>query len=197
MRRENTLGGLATRFIELIKKTPTHSINLNEVVKALRVQKRRIYDITNVLEGVGLISKSLKNKIHWTGVVNPPKRIDESTKARDIIEKLKSEESELDKVIADSEKQLREIITKEEYKEFAFITQDDLALLSITQEYSNKKLLLVNTEASTKVMKVKEDDSYLLQLQDIDEDPKIYLINKDEQKFSLKDEDTLVQMFGN
>jgi hypothetical protein len=31
------------------------------------VQKRRIYDITNVLEGIGLIQKYKKNKIRWAG----------------------------------------------------------------------------------------------------------------------------------
>jgi transcription factor E2F3 len=29
------------------------------------VQKRRIYDITNVLEGIGLIEKRGKNNIRW------------------------------------------------------------------------------------------------------------------------------------
>lgn len=28
-------------------------------------QKRRIYDITNVLEGIGLIEKESKNSIRW------------------------------------------------------------------------------------------------------------------------------------
>ena len=31
----------------------------------LQVQKRRIYDITNVLEGIGLIEKKSKNNIQW------------------------------------------------------------------------------------------------------------------------------------
>ena len=30
-------------------------------------QKRRIYDITNVLEGIGLIEKRTKNNIQWKG----------------------------------------------------------------------------------------------------------------------------------
>jgi hypothetical protein len=29
------------------------------------VQKRRIYDITNVLEGIGLIEKKSKNNVRW------------------------------------------------------------------------------------------------------------------------------------
>lgn len=28
-------------------------------------QKRRIYDITNVLEGIGLIEKKTKNQVRW------------------------------------------------------------------------------------------------------------------------------------
>ena len=36
---------------------------MNEASKTLEVQKRRIYDITNVLEGIGLIEKTIKNKI--------------------------------------------------------------------------------------------------------------------------------------
>jgi hypothetical protein len=31
------------------------------------LQKRRIYDITNVLEGIGLIEKKSKNNIQWKG----------------------------------------------------------------------------------------------------------------------------------
>ena len=32
-----------------------------------QVQKRRIYDITNVLEGINLIEKKSKNNIQWKG----------------------------------------------------------------------------------------------------------------------------------
>lgn len=40
---------------------------MNDASNILQVQKRRIYDITNVLEGVGLLSKTFKNKIKWVG----------------------------------------------------------------------------------------------------------------------------------
>jgi predicted transcriptional regulator len=42
-------------------------VDLNDTVGKLAVQKRRIYDITNVLEGIGLIQKYKKNKIRWAG----------------------------------------------------------------------------------------------------------------------------------
>lgn len=45
-------------------------MDLNDTVGKLAVQKRRIYDITNVLEGMGLIEKYKKNKIRWAGKDN-------------------------------------------------------------------------------------------------------------------------------
>jgi len=46
----------------LIRNTPYHTVDLNDAVKALDVQKRRIYDITNVLEGKSLFAlEILKN----------------------------------------------------------------------------------------------------------------------------------------
>uniref|UniRef100_A0A1I8AYZ8 E2F_TDP domain-containing protein n=1 Tax=Meloidogyne hapla TaxID=6305 RepID=A0A1I8AYZ8_MELHA len=40
-------------------------LNLNEAAELLGVPKRRLYDITNVLEGVDLIEKVGKNSIKW------------------------------------------------------------------------------------------------------------------------------------
>lgn len=40
-------------------------MNLNEATEMLCVPKRRIYDITNVLEGIDLIEKSGKNSVKW------------------------------------------------------------------------------------------------------------------------------------
>ena len=37
----------------------------NCAAKQLKVQKRRIYDITNVLEGIRLIEKNSKNHVRW------------------------------------------------------------------------------------------------------------------------------------
>ena len=67
-RMENSLGELTRKFIQLIKESKDDlSVDLNEAADLLHVQKRRIYDITNVLEGIGLIEKTIKNKIRWKG----------------------------------------------------------------------------------------------------------------------------------
>ena len=46
-----------------------------------QVQKRRIYDITNVLEGIGLIEKKSKNNIQWKGGATTPDEPEEDATA--------------------------------------------------------------------------------------------------------------------
>ena len=50
-RKENSLDELTRDFIQYVKDTKNMRLNLNDIVKELNVKKRRIYDITNVLEG--------------------------------------------------------------------------------------------------------------------------------------------------
>lgn len=40
-------------------------LDLNLVAQQLNAPKRRVYDVTNVLEGVQLIKKKSKNQIQW------------------------------------------------------------------------------------------------------------------------------------
>lgn len=51
----------------MIKNTENCTIDLNVAVEELGVQKRRIYDITNVLEGINYVEKLHKNTIKWIG----------------------------------------------------------------------------------------------------------------------------------
>lgn len=56
---------LTKKFVTLIEQADEGTIDLNRAAESLQVQKRRIYDITNVLEGIGLIEKKSKNNIQW------------------------------------------------------------------------------------------------------------------------------------
>ncbi|KAL3102271.1 hypothetical protein niasHS_003680 [Heterodera schachtii] len=62
-RQDSSLLRLTQRFLEL--HTKGGILNLNEAAQLLGVQKRRLYDITNVLEGIELIEKVGKNSIRW------------------------------------------------------------------------------------------------------------------------------------
>jgi len=64
-RYDSSLGLLTKKFVSLIKHAEGGTVDLNQAAEQLSVQKRRIYDITNVLEGIGLIEKKSKNNIQW------------------------------------------------------------------------------------------------------------------------------------
>lgn len=50
-RQDNSLDELTRAFIDYVCRSGEEHIDINDVVKKLKVKKRRIYDITNVLEG--------------------------------------------------------------------------------------------------------------------------------------------------
>lgn len=66
-RQENSLSSLTQRFVALVKQAETGLLDLNVASETLNVRKRRVYDITNVLEGIGLIEKTTKNMVQWKG----------------------------------------------------------------------------------------------------------------------------------
>mmetsp|Transcript_7628 Transcript_7628/g.18845 ORF Transcript_7628/g.18845 Transcript_7628/m.18845 type:complete len:775 (+) Transcript_7628:238-2562(+) len=69
-RYDSSLGLLTKKFVQILRASPDNSIDLNRAASELGVQKRRIYDITNVLEGIGLLIKRGKNHVSWNE--NPP-----------------------------------------------------------------------------------------------------------------------------
>ena len=69
---------LTSRFIALLQTSPTGVLDLQEAAQALKLgapgnaHTRRMYDITNVLEGVGIIEKASKKSIQWKGAGRGP-----------------------------------------------------------------------------------------------------------------------------
>lgn len=54
-RNNNSLEIITKKFINYISKLNTDAIDIKNVVNVLNIKKRRIYDITNVLEGKYII----------------------------------------------------------------------------------------------------------------------------------------------
>lgn len=98
-RHENSLGVLTRKFVRLIKNSPELTLDLNDAVKQLDVQKRRIYDITNVLEGIGYIEKLSKNKIKWVGQNEENNYLEEIKELNSKVKELEGEESKIEALI--------------------------------------------------------------------------------------------------
>jgi hypothetical protein len=64
-RFDNSLGILTKKFMAVVAESTTGVVDLNVASERLGVKKRRVYDITNVLEGIELLEKQSKNRIVW------------------------------------------------------------------------------------------------------------------------------------
>ncbi|KAF3790551.1 Transcription factor [Nymphaea thermarum] len=135
-RYDSSLGLLTKKFINLIKQAGDGVLDLNKAADTLEVQKRRIYDITNVLEGIGLIEKKLKNKICWKGFDGSrPGDVDSDiTFLQADLENLAVEERSLDDRISEMQDRLRELSGDENNKKLLYVTEEDIMGLSCFQK---------------------------------------------------------------
>ncbi|KZV30553.1 hypothetical protein F511_05703 [Dorcoceras hygrometricum] len=147
-RYDSSLGLLTKKFINLIKHAEDGILDLNNAAGMLEVQKRRIYDITNVLEGIGLIEKKLKNRIQWKGLdVSRTGQEDESlSDLQQEVENLKLEDGRLDEQIREMQERLRGLSEDENNQRWLFVTEDDIKNLPCFQ---NQTLIAIKAPHGT------------------------------------------------
>ncbi|XP_017132686.1 transcription factor E2F2 [Drosophila elegans] len=118
---------LTQKFVELMKANGG-SIDLKAATKILDVQKRRIYDITNVLEGIGLIDKGRHcSLVRWRGGgFNNEKDQEDYDLARSRTNQLKMQEDDLDKQLEYAQRNLRYVMQDPSNRSYAYVTRDDL-----------------------------------------------------------------------
>ncbi|XP_066170886.1 transcription factor E2F6 isoform X1 [Sylvia atricapilla] len=127
---------LTRRFMALLKKAPDGVLDLNEVARTLGVRKRRVYDITNVLDGIHLIRKRSKNLIQWIGnnLEQVVGRAPEQQNLRDELSDLSSMEEALDELIKNCAHQIFELIDDKENAKLAYVTYQDIRSIQAFQE---------------------------------------------------------------
>ncbi|KAG9397337.1 transcription factor E2F-like [Carpediemonas membranifera] len=62
----SNLGQISRRFVEILSSSP-EPLDIAAIANSLDIKQRRIYDITNVLEGCGFIKKEGKKRLKWCG----------------------------------------------------------------------------------------------------------------------------------
>uniref|UniRef100_H3A1F2 E2F transcription factor 6 n=1 Tax=Latimeria chalumnae TaxID=7897 RepID=H3A1F2_LATCH len=134
---------LTRRFMELMKEAPNGILDLNQVAKTLGVRKRRVYDITNVLDGIHLVQKRSKNLIQWVGSDvehRDPAEPNQSKqlKLREELAELTAMEEALDELIKDCAHQLFELTDNKENTKYpflyAYVTYQDVLGIQTFQE---------------------------------------------------------------
>lgn len=151
-RRENSLSELTGKFIALLKTSKEQCMGLNEAVATLKVQKRRIYDIVNVLEGIGLVEKCLKNRVKWKGALNIPVDVQtgkEVIQLRKEHKQLQDEERELTQEMEKLQDYFNKTSQSEIYSEYAFVTFDDISKFSSSGDNRAKNIIVVKANPGT------------------------------------------------
>ncbi|CAN6448523.1 unnamed protein product [Victoria cruziana] len=74
-RKEKSLGLLCQNFLVLYNREGVESVGLDEAASRLGVERRRIYDIVNVLESVGVLARKAKNQYSWKGFGGIPQAL--------------------------------------------------------------------------------------------------------------------------
>ncbi|XP_037048062.1 transcription factor E2F5 [Bradysia coprophila] len=131
-RTDKSLGILTRKFVQILQKTSNGVLDLKYAADVLNVkQKRRIYDITNVLEGIGLIEKKSKNSIQWRGfqreATSTPEEISNQVQSLEKeLDTLKRKEADLDKNCRLLEFNLHCMQTDPKFTYYSYVTWDDL-----------------------------------------------------------------------
>jgi hypothetical protein len=128
-RFDNSLSLLTKKFVDLFQTVadPVDGcLDLNEAAKSLGVAKRRIYDITNVLEGIDMLQKT-KNSVRWRGgpgahVVMSDDHKKQVLELREDMRKFQTEEEQLDALLEQMSRQVQTLLMEQT----AFVTHSDI-----------------------------------------------------------------------
>lgn len=141
-----SLTRIAVRFVELLHKTESGRIDLKEAVRILAFpHKRRIYDITNVLEGIGLIEKISKNVVQWKGVLHG----DEISRRKHMLLKCELQDlTEKEEMLDLQMRWVRQSIQNiyAQYNSFSYVNQED-----ICNSFTGHTLLAVQAPSGTQL----------------------------------------------
>lgn len=180
-RYDTSLGLLTKKFVGLLQSSPRGVVDLNVASECLEVQKRRIYDITNVLEGIGILEKKSKNNIQWRGGQVP---VDSNHSMQREIDDLEETERQLDQLIRNAECDLRQM---NDDKRYAYITYQDLRKVP---EYKKQTVMVIKAppEASLNVIPSENNEMYRMHMKSETGEIEVYLCPDHVQQPKIKKE---------
>jgi len=155
VQNDTSLGATAKRFVALMTNAVDQTIELNEAARKLAAPKRRIYDVTNVLEGIGLVTKKAKNHFEWVGGdvdSNGQVEPDEIE-----LQRLRNWEKELTTAIEQQETQLRYMT--ENNDSLGYVTCKDIRTI-----FNQKMVLCIKGQADTKIQIPDTSEGYQMML---------------------------------
>lgn len=176
-RYDTSLGLLTKRFVTMLRGSPDGVVDLNTACEVMGVQKRRIYDITNVLEGVKLIQKESKNKIRWVGGGEVTEKMStQRTGLRDQLAELHLQEQRLDTMIRNAQLQLKMLTADNDNKRLAYVTYRDIRTVT---EFEDQTIVSIKAPAETKLEVPHPDQALQMWLKSSGGEINVYLCPED------------------
>lgn len=122
--KKNSLVSLTKGFISLLACSGGGEVDLADAEKTLNTTKRRLYDVANVLAGVGLVEKCGKSKVRWTGEMTS---IDGDLSTN--VASLSEREQEIDQMLSAVDREIAELNASEFFQNYAWVSDKDVLKL--------------------------------------------------------------------
>ncbi|XP_038580216.1 transcription factor E2F3 [Micropterus salmoides] len=168
-RNDTSLGFLTQRFAELLRSSADGVLDLNIVSQQLNAPKRRVYDVTNVLEGIQLIKKKSKNCIEWLG---GPVNFNIDQELTALIE----EERKLDELIQSCTWQVHQLCENSHSQRFAYLTYEDVQRIP---SLKGQTVIVIKAPAETKLEVPHPDESLQVHLSSTQGPIEVFLCSDD------------------
>ncbi|XP_014329348.2 transcription factor E2F6-like [Xiphophorus maculatus] len=153
-RADNSLVLLTRKFAQRLNHCLGGVVDLNLVSSELKVSKRRLYDITNVLEGINLMKKTHKNHHQWLG--GPV----EDSLARSL-EALIEEEEKLDELIQICARQISRLCEENLHDRYAYLTYEDIRSIS---SFEQQTVIVIKAPPETRLQVPHPEESLQIHL---------------------------------
>ncbi|CAG5036375.1 unnamed protein product [Parnassius apollo] len=177
-RFDTSLGLLTKKFVALLKSSPNGVLDLNIAAEQLSVQKRRIYDITNVLEGIGILEKRSKNNIQWKCGAGGCGGAGEEARARRLrreVRALSVREARAARAVAVAEHALATLSA--DHGALAYITYADLRSID---DFRNQTVIPIKAPPDTRLSVPHPDEKgYMIHLKSMSGEIEVYLCPKE------------------
>ena len=156
-KQRHTLVSVTKAFINMLLMSNGAEIDLVSAETALGASKRRLYDVTNVLAGVGLIERCGKAKVKWIGTASMDEYSGDTPK-------LCHDYQELEKVSQNVDNFLSDLTQSELFSDYAWV--------------SPKDILSIIPDNDVRVYALRGPSSMTIQVSDMDGDVPFHLICK-------------------
>ncbi|XP_063779312.1 transcription factor E2F3 [Pseudophryne corroboree] len=183
-RYDTSLGLLTKKFIQLLSQSSDGVVDLNRAAEVLKVQKRRIYDITNVLEGIHLIKKKSKNNIQWMGCTLPDDGCSNMARCQGLskeLSELSQEENKLDELIQNCTLDLKLLTEDSENQRLAYVTYQDIRKIS---GFKDQTVIVVRAPPETRLEVPDPVESLQIHLSSSQGAIEVYLCPEESESYS-------------